>query len=78
MAGWQDALQNAAMLTGGAFAARELLIIGIVLWSLRADEAGRKHALALLKVLRVQIRRPPVEPPLQPPVDQQTKPQLPA
>jgi hypothetical protein len=65
MATWVDALQSAGLLTGSAFALRELLIAGVTIWSLRADEKGRKHALALLKILRVQIRRPPPEIPPQ-------------
>jgi hypothetical protein len=35
---------------------RLLLVVVISLWSLRADESGRAHALALLRVLR--FRRP--------------------
>ncbi|MGW3994335.1 hypothetical protein [Amycolatopsis sp. NPDC004772] len=34
----------------------------VVIWSLRADEAGRKHAVALLRLLRgdkESRRRPP-------------------
>jgi hypothetical protein len=60
---WYDVLRNAAFLAGAAFALRELLIIVVTVWSLGADDRGRDHALKLLKVLRVQIRRPPSEPP---------------
>lgn len=31
---------------------RTILITAIALWSLKADKAGRAHALALLKVLK--------------------------
>jgi len=58
---WYEFLTNAAFLAGSAFALRELLIAVISLWSLRADDRGRKHALALLKALRVPLRRPPPE-----------------
>ena len=63
MGTWGEALQNTGLLLGVSFALRELLIIVISLWSLKANAAGKKHALALLKILRVQIRRPPVEQP---------------
>jgi hypothetical protein len=56
---WVDALQNVAFFTGVSFAARELLVAAISLWSLRADEKGRAHALKLLRLLRVQVRRSP-------------------
>ncbi len=29
----------------------------IVIWSMRADEEGRQHAIRLLKALRVDLRR---------------------
>jgi hypothetical protein len=33
----------------------------VVIWSLKADKEGRKHAFALLRVRRFQIRRAPDE-----------------
>jgi hypothetical protein len=34
------------------------LQVVVVLWSLRADDAGRRHALAILRLLRFsQVRR---------------------
>jgi hypothetical protein len=67
MSNWYEPLQNTGPLLGVSFALRELLIIAISIWSLRANAAGRKHALALLRLLKVQIRRPPVEPAAPPP-----------
>lgn len=69
--GWADVLQHGAVLAGCAFALREALIVAVVVWSMRTDDKGREHALKLLKVLRVQIRRPPADvlppsPPLPP------------
>jgi hypothetical protein len=49
-------------LVGTALAVRYVTQLIIVLWSLRADEAGRKHAIRLLELLhgkRVQRRRSP-------------------
>lgn len=34
------------------FALRALLFVVISLWSLKADKAGRTHALALLRILK--------------------------
>jgi hypothetical protein len=31
----------------------------VVLWSLRANRAGRRHALAILRLLRSSPRKPP-------------------
>jgi hypothetical protein len=49
-------------LAGAAMAVRYVTQLIIVLWSLRADEAGRKHAIRLLELLRskrAQRRRSP-------------------
>ena len=62
MATWVDALRSAALFTGVSFAARELLMAVISLWSLKADEKGRAHALKLLRLLRIQVRRGPASP----------------
>lgn len=59
MGTWVDALQSVAFCTSVSIAARELLVAAISLWALRADEKGRAHALKLLRLLRVQVRRSP-------------------
>jgi hypothetical protein len=41
-----------AGLSGAAmFALRGITQLVVVVWSLRADDAGRKHAIALLRIL---------------------------
>jgi hypothetical protein len=37
------------------FVGRFLLLAVVVLWSLKADEKGRRHALALLRLLKFQL-----------------------
>jgi hypothetical protein len=50
-----DRLWQAGAVVGACgaltFAMRGVAELMVILWSLRADEAGRKHALALLRIL---------------------------
>ncbi len=77
MAGWQDALQNGALLIGGSFALQQLTIAGVTIWSCCTKSAAkRKHALELLRLLKIRRQQPPpVDPP--PGATQPTQPQLP-
>lgn len=53
-----DALIQISAIAGCAgVALRYATQLVIVIWSLRADEEGRQHAIRLLKVLRVDLRR---------------------
>lgn len=62
MESWIIALLSAGVGTGVALLVREWLIARVTIWSLTADDAGRKHALALLRLLRAQVRRGPEQP----------------
>jgi hypothetical protein len=46
----------AGLFCGLAVAARATTHLIVVIWSLRADEAGRKHARALLRILNPRGR----------------------
>lgn len=48
---------TAGLITAGLLGLRELTITVVVFWSMRANKAGREHALALLKILRAERRR---------------------
>jgi hypothetical protein len=57
MSAWVELLNGGILATAGALLMRYILIAIIVIWSLRADEAGRKHALALVRLLRAERTR---------------------
>ena len=64
MDGWQEYLSNGLLLGGVAFALRELVIAVVSVWSMATKNRTRRdHALKLLQMLRVQLRRPPAEGP---------------
>lgn len=53
-----DALVQISAIAGCAgVALRYVTQLVIVIWSLRADEEGRQHAVRLLKALRVDLWR---------------------
>jgi hypothetical protein len=48
-----------SVITASAFALRGVAEFVVIIWSLRADEKGRKHALVLLQQLRSRRERKP-------------------
>ena len=60
MSTWVALLQRGALVAVVAVVLRFILVLVIVLWSLRADEAGQRHARKVLRILRpgMLIRRP--------------------
>ena len=44
---------SAGLVSTSILAVRCLLVVAVVIWSLRADEAGRQHAIRLLESLRL-------------------------
>jgi len=48
------------VVVGAALALRNVTMLVVTLWSLRADEKGRRHAIRVLELLdRKRGRRPP-------------------
>lgn len=56
MAEWLPAVTQAGFVTAVAVLLRSALIWVVTLWSLRADDKGRKHALTLIRLLRPTLR----------------------
>lgn len=52
MVDWTAALTGAGACAGAAVLLRELVIDVISIWSLRANDADRKHARELIKILK--------------------------
>ena len=57
MGTWIALLQHGVFAVVVTVAMREGPIVVVVLWSLKANEDGRKHALALLRLLRLRLPR---------------------
>jgi hypothetical protein len=55
MPSWVVALLSVGTGTGAALVVRAWLIAKVSIWSLTADEDGRRHALALLRILKPHL-----------------------
>lgn len=54
MATWVELLKSSMLAAMAAGLLRYALVATIVIWSFKADPAGKRHALALLRLLRAQ------------------------
>jgi hypothetical protein len=57
MGTWATLLERGALVGIAALILRYALTWTVVLWSLRTDEPGRRHALAVLRLLHPRLHR---------------------